>query len=112
MFSAFEPFRISPPKLLQVKTGMVAFSSVYGNRCAFQEVLFITSQDPKNIFHRSSVWRQGMVGDVVMLPRADMVKPPRSDDAKYGADARFTRVQEMKQVGVHKNVKACKHGFI
>lgn len=50
-----------------------------------------------------------MVGDVAMLPRADMVKPPRTDDAKYGADGRFTKVQEMKQVGVYKMVKTCKH---
>lgn len=78
---------------------MAAFepSSVYGNRTAWQEILLVTSQDTKNIFHRSAVWRQGMVPDVLMLPPADMVKPPRTDDAKYGSDGRFTRVQEMKQ---------------
>ena len=77
---------------------MVSFepSSVYGNRVAWQEVLLVTSKDGKNMFHKTSLWRQGLISDVIMLPRSDMVKPPRGD-SKYGADGRFTRVQEMKQ---------------
>lgn len=74
-------------------------SSVYGNRVAWQELLLVTANDTKNVFHRSSLWRQGLVNDIVMLPRSEMVKPPRSD-AKYGSDGRFTRVQEMKQAPV------------
>lgn len=71
-------------------------SSVYGSRTAWQEMLLVTANDSKNIFHRSPLWRQGLVSDIAMLPRAEMVKPPRVD-AKYGSDGRFTRVQEMKQ---------------
>ena len=83
---------------------MVAFesSSVYGMRQAYQEILLVTSADSKNIFHRSPAWKQGLVPDVQMLARSDMVKPPRTEDAKFGTDGRFTRVQEMKQANLHK----------
>lgn len=78
---------------------MVAFqpASVYGNRVAFQEILLVTAQESRNIFHRCPAWRQGLIPEVTMLGRADMVKPPRGDDARFGNGSRFTKVQEMKQ---------------
>eukprot|EP00435_Cladocopium_sp_Y103_P035840 s1440_g9.t1 len=77
---------------------MVSFepSTVYGNRTAWQEVLLVTSSDGRNMYHKTALWRQGLISDVMMLPRSEMVKPPRGD-SKYGADTRFTKVQEMKQ---------------
>ena len=85
---------------------MVAFqpSSVYGNRVAFQEILLVTAQDSKNNFHRSPAWRQGLIPEVTMLGRGDMVKPPRGDDARFGNGSRFTKVQEMKQELVPKTI--------
>ena len=81
-----------------MKQAMVAFepSSVYGSRSGFQEVVLITAADPKNVFHKTSLWKQGVVTGVSMLPRQDMVKPSRLDSL-WGADSRFTKVQEMKQ---------------
>lgn len=84
--------------LSQVKPLMLTYeeSSVYGNRSGFQELLLVTANDNKNIFHGSSAWRRGVITGVSMLQRQEMVKPPRPD-SKYGGDARFTKVQEMKQ---------------
>ena len=53
-----------------------------------------TGDDSKSIFHKTGVWKQGLIANVSMLARGDMVKPARGT---YGADSRFTRVQEMKQ---------------
>ena len=67
---------------------------MYGNRVAWQEIALVTCDDPKSIFHKTGVWKQGLIANVTMLARCDMIKPARG---KYGADSRFTRVQEMKQ---------------
>ena len=77
---------------------MVTFepSSIYGTRLGFQEVVLVTANDPKNIAHKSSLWKQGLAVGVSMLPRQDMVKPYKSE-GKWGSDSRFTKVQEMKQ---------------
>lgn len=77
---------------------MVCFepSTVYGNRQAYQEVLLIISQDSKNAFLKQPVWKHGVIAGVSMLARGDMVKPTKND-GRYGADSRFTKVQEMKQ---------------
>jgi len=81
----------------QVKSLMVAFeeSSVYGARTGFQELVVITA-NTQNVFHTSLAWRRGVISGVSMLQRQDMIKPPRVD-GKWGSDARFTKVQEMKQ---------------
>ena len=80
----------------QVKTCMLAFeeSSIYGNRSGFQELLLITSNDGKNVFHASPGWKRQVVTGVSMLQRQDMSKMPRG---KWGSEGRFTKVQEMKQ---------------
>lgn len=82
----------------KVKTVMASFepSSIYGSRVGWHELLLVTAADTKNVFHKSNLWKQGHVSNITMLPRSDMLKPPRSE-GKYGADGRFTRVQEMKQ---------------
>eukprot|EP00435_Cladocopium_sp_Y103_P004311 s3355_g1.t1 len=72
-------------------------SSIYGSRVGWQELLLVTASDTKNVFHKSILWKQGHVSNIAMLPRSDMLKPPRTE-GKYGSDGRFTRVQEMKQV--------------
>ena len=82
----------------EVKTVMVSFepSSIYGSRTGWQELLLVTASETKNMFHKSNLWKQGHVSNITMLPRSDMLKPPRTE-GKYGSDGRFTRVQEMKQ---------------
>ena len=82
----------------QVKPSMVAFdeNSVYGARLGFQELILVTSTDQKNHFHGSLGWKRGLISGVSMLQRQDMIKPPRTS-GKWGSDARFTKVQEMKQ---------------
>ena len=88
-------------------------SSVYGNRVAWQELVLVTSQDGKNIFHRTPLWRQGLISEILMLPRGEMVKPPQAEGAKYGAEGRFTKVQEMKQAVLfskHYPSKPCSMG--
>jgi len=102
-----EQLGVTPLVTVKVKTVMASFepSSVYGNRVAWQELVLVTSQDGKNIFHRTPLWRQGLISDILMLPRGEMVKPPRAEGAKYGGEGRFTKVQEMKQA-----VLFSKHG--
>ena len=77
---------------------MVTFepSSVYGSRSGYQQVLLITSNDKNNIFRRSRIWKVGVIHGVTMLGRAEMLKPARASKL-YGGEARFTKVQEMKQ---------------
>ena len=77
---------------------MVTFepSSIYGSRVGFQEVVLVTANDAKTVAHKPSLWKQGLVAGVSMLPRQDMVKPCKSE-GKWGSDSRFTKVQEMKQ---------------
>ncbi|CAK9049337.1 unnamed protein product [Durusdinium trenchii] len=64
---------------LRVKQAMVAFepSSVYGSRSGFQEVVLITAADPKNVFHKTSLWKQGVVcvatGDGALVVRQTLV---------------------------------------
>ena len=55
----------------------------------------MTSMDKGNVALKSKLWRQGVVSGVSMLQRAEMLKPPRN--SRYGAEGRFTKVQEMKQ---------------
>ncbi len=56
----------------------------------------MTAAGKGNIFHKSKLWKTGVVAGVSMLPRNDVAKPAR-DSSKYGSETRFTRVQEMKQ---------------
>ncbi|CAK9015621.1 Uncharacterized protein SCF082_LOCUS12841 [Durusdinium trenchii] len=83
---------------LHVRNAMVTFepSSVYGSRSGYQQVLLITSNDKNNIFRRSRIWKVGVIQGVTMLGRAEMLKPARASKL-YGGEARFTKVQEMKQ---------------
>ncbi|CAK8995879.1 Uncharacterized protein SCF082_LOCUS4551 [Durusdinium trenchii] len=82
---------------LKVKNAVANFdqATLYGNRTAFHELLLVTSKEASP-FHKSKLWKQAAVFNISMLPRSEMAKPPR-DDSKYGSEARFTKVQEMKQ---------------
>lgn len=81
-----------------MKPAVVHFepSSIYGTRVGYHDLLLVTAAGKGNMFHKSKLWRTGVVAGVSMLPRNDMAKPAR-DTAKYGSETRFTRVQEMKQ---------------
>ncbi|CAK8990596.1 unnamed protein product, partial [Durusdinium trenchii] len=83
---------------LTVKQAVASFepSTLYGNRVGFQDILLVTSSKGNNIFHKSKLWKTALVTDISMLPRQQMLKPPRPDN-RYGVDTRFTKVQEMKQ---------------
>jgi len=85
---------------LTVKQAVASFepSTLYGNRVGFQDILLVTSSKGNNIFHKSKLWKTALVTDISMLPRQQMLKPPRPDN-RYGVDTRFTKVQEMKQAG-------------
>lgn len=53
---------------------------------------------------KSKLMKNGIVSGVKMLARGDMVKMPKEG---YGAESRFTRVQELKQAQQHKKMPAC-----
>lgn len=78
---------------------MVSFlpDTVYGTRSAYHEVLLVTSNDRHNNAQKSKLCKSGMVSGVSMLQRNEMLKPQRDG---FGAESKFTRVQEMKQARV------------
>eukprot|EP00438_Fugacium_kawagutii_P001411 Skav219711 [mRNA] locus=scaffold776:216658:218739:- [translate_table: standard] len=51
-----------------------ADESVYGRRDAAISGIAVIHQDRANIYKRSSLWKQGVVDDIQMLPRAEMFK--------------------------------------
>lgn len=102
-FSSFCDWRRTVPSLSlsflsKVKPAVVHFepSSIYGSRSGYHELLLVTAADKGNNFHKTKLWKSGVVANVTMLARPEMAKPAR-DSSRYGAETRFTRVQEMKQ---------------
>lgn len=49
--------------------------SIYGRRDAAISGIAVVHQDRGNIYRRGSLWKQGVVDDVQMLPRSEMYKP-------------------------------------
>lgn len=80
-----------------MKPAVVHFeaSSIYGQRTGYHDLLMITAAGTNN-FHRSKMWKTGVISQVTMLARPEMAKPPR-EASRYGSEGRFPRVQEMKQ---------------
>ena len=51
-----------------------------------------------NVFWKSPLWKRGVIGDVAMLARAEMYKPPCQETIEVKMNAAFTDCQEAKQV--------------
>ena len=49
--------------------------SIYGQRDAAISGIAVLHQDRGNIYRRGTLWKQGVIDDVQMLPRSEMFKP-------------------------------------
>ncbi|CAK9017407.1 Uncharacterized protein SCF082_LOCUS13627 [Durusdinium trenchii] len=99
----FEAELRQPSRNLLVKDLMICFdpSTVYGNRAAFMKGMMITAKHASpggNVFWKSPLWKRGVIGDVAMLARAEMYKPPCQETIEVKMNAAFTDCQEAKQV--------------
>ena len=48
---------------------------MYGKRDGALTGIAVLHQDRGNIYRKSGLWKQGVVDDIEMLPRASMFKP-------------------------------------
>ncbi|CAL1126565.1 unnamed protein product [Cladocopium goreaui] len=81
-------------------TWVFAKDSIYGRRDGAITGVAVVHQDKGNIYRKSSLWKQGVVDNVQMLPRANMFKPVavQSKANLPHLGRALTDVQELKQV--------------
>lgn len=86
----------------EVKSCTVVFdeNTVYGSRNGAHSCLLITANDKNNTFWKSKAWRCGVISGAAMLPRSEMLKVEKTAKG-FATEGKLTRVQEMKQAGLH-----------
>ena len=53
----------------------ISQESMYGKRDGALTGIAVLHQDKGNIYRKTGLWKQGVVDDIEMLPRASMFKP-------------------------------------
>ena len=56
-------------------TARIIQESVFGKRDGALTGIAVLHQERSNIFRKTSLWKQGVVDDIEMLPRQKMFKP-------------------------------------
>ena len=71
-------------------------ATVYGVREGCHPALLVTSNQEKNVFWKTPLWKTGVVTGIGMLARNEMLKVEKTNKT-FGSDSRLTKVQELKQ---------------